>query len=275
MQHLPRARVPDQVGEQVRVVGHGVVVEPAQRGVRSLRGPRPGLRPDRVGVPQPAAEHRQRTARVGQQHPQAGEPLEHPGHRDVRRGHRGLQRVAHRVPQVVVIQGGNAEAAGGRVDEHERPGARRRLPERQEEVIAQVPAADAGRDLDAAQSRGEQAGQFPGGQAREPQRHRADRAQPPGPGRHHRGQGVVLHLAHQPGLVLAGVHRDQVDPGRQQQVIHAGGVRLGQHHVHVAELGHHRGRAPGRGSGPGAARARSGARAATRPGPAGRSSPAR
>src|SRR6266702_7283191 len=112
-QHLPGARVADQVREQALVVGDGVVVEPAQCRVRAAREPGPGLRADGEGTPQPPADHRQRAAAVREHHPQPGAALQHPGHGHVRGRDRGLHRVPHRVPQVVLLQRGDAEPARG------------------------------------------------------------------------------------------------------------------------------------------------------------------
>ena len=160
-------------------------------------------------------------------------------------GHRGLQRVADRVPQVVAVQGGDPEAPGGRVDEHHRAGPGGRLPERQEEVVAQIPAAHAGRDLHAVQAgHGHQAGQFLRGQARVLHRDRPDRAEPPGVAGHQPGQRLVLHPADQLGLAGLRVHRHQVDPRGQQQVVNPGGGRVAEHDPGVAELADRRGQFP-------------------------------
>ena len=129
-----------------------------------------------MGAAQPPAQHGQRAAAVREQDPQPSEPLQHPRHGDVGRGDRGFQRVADRVPQVVAVQGGDARSP--RVDgwmNTSAPVPGGRVPEREEEVVAQVPAAHAGRDLHAVQAgHGHQAGQFLRGQARVLHRDRAE-----------------------------------------------------------------------------------------------------
>src|SRR5690348_3520395 len=67
-QQLSGPGVTNQIGQQLVVVGDGVVVEPAQRRVRAPGDAGAGLGADGEGPAQPAADHRQRTAAVGQQH---------------------------------------------------------------------------------------------------------------------------------------------------------------------------------------------------------------
>src|SRR5262249_57402344 len=77
-QELPGSGVAGQVREQVVVVGDGVVVEAAQGRVRARCYAGTRLGTDGEGPPQPAADHRQRTAAMGQQHAQPGMPVEYP-----------------------------------------------------------------------------------------------------------------------------------------------------------------------------------------------------
>ena len=227
------------------VVGHGVVVEPAQRLIRPGRRLSPGLRANSEGPPQPPADHRERAPAVRQQYPEPRIAFQHPGHGDVRRGDRRLQRVTDRVPQVVAVEGGQAEATGGRVDEDQGPGRLGCLPERQEELVPEVTPGHAGRDLRSADARDRhELGDVTRGQGGILYRHGADRAHLPGAGRGELGQRLVLHLAHGAGLVNGRVDRDQVDPRGQQQVLDAGRDGLREHGGSIGELAHDRAQLP-------------------------------
>ncbi len=222
-------------------MGDRVVVEPAQRLVRPGRAACPGLATDGESPAQAAAQRRERPSAVGEQDPEPWMAFEHPRHGDVRRRHGRLQRVAHRVPQVVAVQGGHAEATGGGVDEDQRARPLGLVPERAEEVVAQVPATDAGGDLHPAQPRdGDQFGELAPGQHRILQGHRAHRADPPGMGGGGHRERVVLYLADQACFAALRVHRHQVDPGGEQQVADPGRGRLGEHGGDVGELARHR-----------------------------------
>src|SRR5215469_14338924 len=237
-QELLSPRVAGQVREQVLVVGDGVVVEAPQRDVRLRGDAGAGLGADGEGPPQPAADHRQRAPAVGEQHAQPRMPVQHPGHGHVRGRYSRLHRVAHRVPQVVAVQGGHAEAAGGGVDEHESPGVLGGRPERQEEIVAEIPSGHAGRDLHPCQAAGHQAGHLPGGERGVLQHHGADRAHPPRVCGGDRGECRVVHLADHSRLGGLSFRRYQRDPRRQQQVINAGGRGRAEHGADLGELAH-------------------------------------
>src|SRR5262249_58071458 len=77
---LPGTGEADQVRQEVTVVGDGVVVEPAQRGVRAGADPGPRFRPDRERPAQPPPDHRPCAAAVRRPPPQPRVTLQHPAH---------------------------------------------------------------------------------------------------------------------------------------------------------------------------------------------------
>ena len=160
----------------VRIVGDGVVVEAPQRLVGRLAQAGAGLGLEAVGVAQAASQREDRAAAVGQQHPEVRVPLEHTRHHHLRGGDGRLDRVAHRVPEVVVGERADREAAGGRVDEHQGARALGGAPERLEAVVAEARAPHRRGHLHAAQLAAlDEPLQLGGGQLRILQRHRPQR----------------------------------------------------------------------------------------------------
>ena len=88
---------------------------------------------------------------MGEQDVQARVGVEDSRAEHVCGAHRRLERVADRVPQVVLLHHRQREAARAGVDEHERPRLLGGRPELAQAQVAQVHAARDGRDLDAAE----------------------------------------------------------------------------------------------------------------------------
>src|SRR6266542_1189667 len=154
--HAVRPDRGDEIPERPRVVADGVVGEAAEIGAEGLLRALLRLGANLLAVTEPAVKIRQRPARVGQADLERREPVEHATEDQMRRGDGGVEWIAEEIAQVEGREPLGADHAE-RMEQHgqtERGGA---LEDREEGRIGELPPADIGAHVDAAdagQSRG-------------------------------------------------------------------------------------------------------------------------